>query len=138
MKALIAALALVGAGVGQAHAEDWVCTLVQKGKKPTSISGPVYLWVQSATSVYAIDPPLFTIFKKPQPVQVKKNTSSVLRITWNIVSGEDTKGKAVPKMRYSAVLNKATGEFNYYATLIQYDNSYGASGKCERTRLPPL
>ncbi len=128
----------------QAAQETYKCELdnykePDKHGRASFINGPVYLWIETGQKkAHASDPVSYTVHKQPIEVKVQKNTDKIFRANWILDGGRDTRGRTIPKFRYSLILNKQTSVMQYYADPVGFSNSFNSQGRCTLARLKAL
>jgi hypothetical protein len=128
---LIAAFA-ASLGTSAMAAETWRCDLPEENSK-SYVGGPLAFSISDDGKNAVVNSPMILAFiKTPVEVDLKKNDAKVLRAAWTIKNLIAPDGKTLPNMRFSAVLQKATGHLDYYMRPLSYDNTFGAAGKCVR------
>ncbi|MEP5153329.1 hypothetical protein [Planktotalea sp.] len=130
---LIAALA-ASLGTSAMAAETWRCELPTE-EITSFVGGPLAFSINDDGKSAVVNSPMIMGFvKAPVEIDIKRNDEKVFRAAWYIKNIKNDKGFTIPTLRYSAVLQKATGRFDYYLRSPQAGDGRGAAGKCSRVK----
>lgn len=134
MKPLLSAVLLGLTALPAQANEAWRCETPNE-KITSFIGGPIVIAINAETGKSVAHSALIhALYGGPIDAEIKKNDARVLRAVWVIKDAKDKKGNFIPTIRYSAIIQKSTGAFNYYGKPINYDNRFATTGVCKRVK----